>query len=371
MSSNLASLAPGQLVLADGTAFEGEIFGAQPADGVAVGEVVFNTVLSGYQEVITDPSYAGQIVAFTYPHFGNYGANEVDNESRQPFLRGVVTRDVVDLHSNWRATESIEQFLYRSGISGISGVDTRRLTRHIRSEGAMNGAFGSATEAHLASVAAAAPSTEGVDLVATVSCDSPYRVPSLGALTPWRVVTLDFGVKTTMLRRLREIAEVIVVPASTSASQIGQLNPHGIFLPNGPGDPEAVEGAVQTVRELLGTVPIFGICLGHQLLSLALGLEVFKLAFGHHGGNHPVRNLATNRVEITSQNHNFCVADSAAPGVEITHINLNDHTIEGVQSSEVPAFGVQYHPEAGPGPHDSRYLFAQFQDMLTEFHGTT
>lgn len=356
------------LVLADGSVFEGELIGAElPADGaaggVASGEVVFNTVMSGYQEVITDPSYAGQIVTFTYPHIGNYGTNELDRESSRPFCRGVIVRELARRPSNYRSESSLDAMLRRFGVCGIAGVDTRRLTRILRDTGAMPGAFGTATEAALLAAARGEPGTDGIDLVAVVTTGERYTVPSIGGTR--RIVAFDFGIKSTMLRHLSTLGGVEVVPASTSASEVLALAPDGVFLSNGPGDPAMVGYAVDTIRHLLGEVPIFGICLGHQLLCRALGGDTFKLPFGHHGGNHPVRHEATGRVEITSQNHNFCVDPTSLQGVaEVTHRNLNDNTNEGIRVLAAPAFGVQYHPEAGPGPHDSRYLFGAFAELM-------
>ena len=363
---------PGALVLADGEIFEGEVAGASPPGGVTAGEVVFNTVMCGYQEVLTDPSYAGQIITFTYPHIGNYGVAAADDESRRPFCRGVVVRDLVMTPSNWRAGDTLEAFLLRHGLSCLTGVDTRRLTRHIRSAGSMVGAFGTATESDLRAAAAAEVGTDGVDLVATVTCERPYRRPARRSdgRPPWRVCVVDLGVKTSILRRLETLAHVEVVPAGFGAEQILARRPHGVLLSNGPGDPAAVRGATETIGGLLGQVPVFGICLGHQLLAAALGGETFKLPFGHHGGNHPVRHIASGVVEITSQNHNFSVADGGAADIEVTHRNLNDGTVEGQRSRVVPAFGVQHHPEAGPGPHDSGYLFAEFDSWLGDLHGT-
>ena len=354
------------LVLADGNVFEGQLIGCDlpaPTSGVASGEVVFNTVMSGYQEVITDPSYAGQIITFTYPHIGNYGTNDFDRESARPFCRGVIVREMARRPSNHRSQSSLDEMLRRFGISGIAGIDTRRLTRVLRDTGAMPGAFGTATESELLSAARAEPGTDGVDLVATVTTNVRYTVPGAGGGR--RIVAFDFGVKSTMLRHLSNLGTVEVVPAATTADDVLALKPDGVFLSNGPGDPAMVGYAVDTVRELVGQVPIFGICLGHQLLCRALGGETFKLPFGHHGGNHPVRHEATGRVEITSQNHNFCVDPVSLHGVvDVTHLNLNDRTNEGIRVLDAPAFGVQYHPEAGPGPHDSRYLFEAFAELM-------
>jgi carbamoyl-phosphate synthase small subunit len=349
------------LVLADGTTFEGEAIGAEPPGGVTSGEVVFNTVLSGYQEVISDPSYAGQIITFTYPHIGNYGTTAHDDEAHRPHCRGVIIRDLARRRSNWRADDDLDAYLRRHGLAGIAGVDTRRLTRHIREAGAMPGAFGTADEATLKQAAIDEPGTDGVDLVATVTTAEPYMVGD----GPRRVVAYDFGIKTTILRHLSGIATVEVVPASMPAAEVLARRPDGVFLSNGPGDPAMVGYAADNIRGLLGEVPVFGICLGHQLLSTAIGGSTFKLPFGHHGGNHPVRHLADGTVEITSQNHNYAVADGTIDGVaEVTHRNLNDGVIEGMRCRDVLAFSVQYHPEAGPGPHDSRYLFAQFDELM-------
>ncbi len=353
------------LILRDGELFEGEAVGASPDDAVATGEVVFNTALSGYQEIITDPSYAGQLITFTYPHIGNYGTNVDDDESLRPRCRGVIVRELSRFSSNWRSTEDLGAMLRRCGVPAISGIDTRRLTRHLREAGAVPGAFG-ADEAAVREAVAGARSTEGVDLVATVTTEVPYVVGDDAA--PFSVVAYDFGIKTTILRRLVAAGcQVEVVPAGTAASDVLARNPDGVFLSNGPGDPAAVEGAVDIVRSLLGEVPIFGICLGHQILGLALGASTFKLPFGHHGANHPVRHLESGRVEITSQNHNYAVdVDSIPGGVEITHVNLNDGIVEGLRTRDIPAFSVQHHPEAAPGPHDASYLFEDFTDLMAE-----
>ena len=377
---------PGMLVLRDGEVFHGELLGSELSDDAAdgtsfvAGEVVFNTALTGYQEIITDPSYAGQIIAFTYPHIGNYGTVADDSESWPAACRGVIVRDLARLPSNWRSEQSLEASLREAGIAVLSGVDTRRLTRHIRDEGAMTGAFGPSESADAMSVfleaAKREPGTSGVDLVAQVTSQEPWfadeRLDLAASAAPrWKIVALDFGIKRTILRQLSQIAEVEVVPASASASDILAREPEGVFLSNGPGDPAAVPYASATVADLLGEVPIFGICLGHQILAQALGAEIVKLPFGHHGGNHPVQNCSTGEIEITAQNHNFSVAPPgiAAASFSITHLNLNDGTVEGLRAEDAPAFGVQYHPEAGPGPHDSRYLFAEFADLLESFHG--
>ncbi len=359
------------LVLADGTTFEGEAIGAVPEGGVAAGEVVFNTVLSGYQEVLTDPSYAGQIITFTNPHIGNYGVCDDDDESARPFARGVIVRELARRHSNWRSEGDLDAFLRRHGVPGIAGVDTRRLTRHIREAGALPGVFGivgdevpgAVDEATLRAAAAGARGTDGVDLVASVTTAEPYTVASTTG-SARRIVAYDFGIKRTILRHLSRLGTVEVVPASTPADEVLARRPDGVFLSNGPGDPRALPSSAAVIDGLLGEVPVFGICLGHQLLATALGGRIEKLPFGHHGGNHPVRELATGTVEITSQNHNYAVVEGSVPGAEVTHVNLNDGVVEGIRCTDVPAFSVQHHPEAGPGPHDSAYLFDRFAELM-------
>jgi carbamoyl-phosphate synthase small subunit len=356
------SLTPIALVLEDGSVFEGEAIGHIPSNGIAAGEVVFNTALTGYQEVISDPSYAGQIITFTTSHIGNYGATSADAESRGTFARGVIVRELARRRSNWRSEEDLDTMLKSHNLPGIAGLDTRRLTRLLRDSGSLRGAFGTASEKELHAAAQAETGTSGIDLVAQVTTPQSYTYGD----GKFSVVAYDFGIKTTILRCLSEIARVTVVPAGTSAEEVLALSPDGVFLSNGPGDPEMVSGATQNIRAIVeaGTAT-FGICLGHQLLSRAFDGHTFKLPFGHHGGNHPVRNLATGAVEITSQNHNFCVdPDSLAAVADITHINLNDNTNEGMRLKKHRAFSVQYHPEAGPGPHDSRYLFAQFAELM-------
>jgi carbamoyl-phosphate synthase small subunit len=362
------------LVLADGSIFEGEFIGSRPRGGIASGEVVFNTAHCGYQEIITDPSYAGQIITFTYPHVGNYGTNTADAESRGVFGRGVIVRQLARRASNWRNELDIERFLLAQQLPGLSGLDTRRLTRLLRDTGAMVGAFGpvegpdAVSTEQLAAAAQAEPGTDGVDLVATVTTPEPYRIGG----GPLNVVALDFGMKTAIGEQLAGFASVDVVPAGTSVAAVLDHRPDGVFLSNGPGDPATVDYAADTIRELLGKVPVFGICLGHQLLARAVGGRITKLPFGHHGANHPVRDETTGKVEITSQNHNFAVAaDSLAGIADVTHVNLNDGVCEGIRVIGAPAFSVQHHPEASPGPHDSRYLFDRFRNLMVDHLSTT
>ena len=360
----------GALVLADGSVFEGELIGPPASGGIATGEVVFNTALSGYQEIITDPSYAGQIITFTYPHIGNYGVNADDYESRSAFCRGVIVRDLARRESNHRSQGHLDGLLERHGIPGIAGIDTRRLTRILRDVGAMPGAFGDVSEAGLRAAAEAEPGTDGVDLVAEVTTAEPYVVPAADGAPDRLIVAYDFGIKTTILRHLTRLGRVEVVPAATSAADVLAREPDGVFLSNGPGDPEVVGYAVAEIRNLVGEVPMFGICLGHQLLGLALGATSVKLPFGHHGGNHPVKNLASGHVEITSQNHNFAIDpdsfDRLDAEVRMTHVNLNDGVCQGLEVVGERCFSVQHHPEAGPGPHDSRYLFDQFDRLMAD-----
>jgi carbamoyl-phosphate synthase small subunit len=351
---------PSVLVLADGTTFEGYAAGHLPEEGFTTGEFVFNTALSGYQEVITDPSYAGQVIAFTYPHIGNYGVTPLDDEALHPWCHGLVVRDLSPVASNWRSVGPLEGFLRQHRVPAIVGVDTRRLTRHLRAHGALPGAFGHASPDVVRDAASRARGTDGTDLVSKVSTRKSYT----GGEGDLHVVAFDYGIKTTMVEQLGSRFRLTVVPSSTSAQEVRDLRPDGVFLSNGPGDPAALADNVAVVGELVGTVPIFGICLGHQLLSTALGGSTYKLPFGHHGSNHPVQDLATGRIEITAQNHNYAVTpDSLVRGV-VSHVNLNDGVIEGVSSKADRCFSVQYHPEAGPGPHDARYLFDRFESLL-------
>ncbi|MCX5871827.1 MAG: glutamine-hydrolyzing carbamoyl-phosphate synthase small subunit [Deltaproteobacteria bacterium] len=365
------------LVLADGESFVGTAIGAT---GEKVGEVVFNTAITGYQEILTDPSYRGQIVTMTYPHIGNTGVNFEDNESVRPFLAGFIVKEHCASPSNWRQSEDLEDFLKRFNIIGIQGIDTRRLTRNLRETGAKKGII--STEDHdsgsLLGKVRDYPDIEGLDLVREVTCEKPYdwtegtwRWNSRPVSSPnkFKVAALDYGIKQNILRLLVDTgAHVRVFPAFATAEEILAYSPDGIFLSNGPGDPESVPYVVETVQNLIGKKPILGICLGHQILGLALGGRTFKLAFGHHGANHPVRRLDTGQVEITSQNHNFAV-DPATVASEcvVSHINLNDQTNEGMVHKKYPLFSIQYHPEASPGPHDSRYLFERFRKMIMDY----
>jgi carbamoyl-phosphate synthase small subunit len=367
------------LALENGLTIEGSAIGAIGAE--CTGELVFNTAMSGYQEIVTDPSYKGQIVTFTYPHIGNYGVNPDDVESDRIQASGLVVHELSPVVSNYRATGSLQSYLESEGIAGIEGVDTRMIVRILRSQGAMRCVIAhgdSLDPQELVERARAVPSMNGLDLTPLVSTAEPYRWEG-SSIGEWdyrpeasgggprrRVVAVDFGVKRNILRRLHHFGcDVTVVPATTTASQILAMNPDGVFLSNGPGDPAAVTVAIDAVRGLLGHKPIFGICLGHQILSLAVGASTYKLKFGHRGANHPVKNLRTGGIEITSQNHGFAVDPDSLPSrVEMTHVNLNDDTCAGVALNDVPAFAVQYHPEASPGPHDSDYLFEQFVAMM-------
>lgn len=352
------------LVLADGTSFDGYAAGYVPDEGVSTGEFVFNTALSGYQEVITDPSYAGQIITFTYPHIGNYGVTPLDDEAPRPWCRGLVVRELAARRSSWRSREDLEDFLVRHRVPVIVGVDTRRLTRHLRSHGALPGAFGPADPDVVARAATGARGTDGQDYVGEVTTRASYARGE-GDL---HVVAYDYGIKETMVAQLASRFRVTVVPSWTSADEVRALGPDGVFLSNGPGDPAALGALVAEIERLVGTVPLFGICLGHQLLATALGATTFKLPFGHHGSNHPVRDIASGRIEITAQNHNYAVATASLSRAVVSHVNLNDGVVEGITSSEERCFSVQYHPEAGPGPHDARYLFARFDALLRTGH---
>lgn len=365
------------LALADGKIFEGEAFGAS---GEVEGEVVFNTSMYGYQEILTDPSYCGQMVVMTYPLIGNYGVNPEDFESERPSLKGFIIKELSGIPSNWRSQGSLDQFLKDYGVVGIQGIDTRALTRHIRDAGAQQAVL-STVESDSRILAERAKNSIGLvgrDLVKEVTCKEPYfwedDGPCLGEKPiekvagdkTFSVVAYDFGIKRNILRRLTHAGcRVKVVPASTSAEEALAFQPDGVFLSNGPGDPEGVPYAIENVKRLIGQVPLFGICLGHQILTLALGGKTFKLRFGHHGGNQPVMDLKTRKVEITAQNHGFAVDDkSTLNDVEVTSINLNDKTVEGIRHKILPVFSVQYHPEAAPGPHDSDYLFREFLEIM-------
>ncbi len=364
-----------RLILSDGTHFEGLSLGAM---GTTMGEVVFNTAMMGYQEILTDPSYHFQLVTMTYPQIGNYGVNPKDFESRRIYAGGFIIREYSPVVSHWQATRSLDEYLKHYGVVGISDIDTRQLTRHLRDQGAQMGMITTSDEPFDVLIKRLKGSKQlvGRDIAKEVTTDERYDWPldeQINDAQPpaFKVAVYDFGVKFSILRALfQHGCELKVFPASTSADEVLAWNPDGIFLSNGPGDPEPVTYAVNTVKTLLGKKPIFGICLGHQILALALGAKTTKLKFGHHGANHPVRHLPTGAVEITSQNHGFIVdADSLPPGdVDITHINLNDGTLEGFRHKTLPAFSVQYHPESAPGPRDSRYLFENFIKEMKQFN---
>jgi carbamoyl-phosphate synthase small subunit len=376
------------LALEDGRYFEGESFGAS---GTSVGEICFNTSMTGYQEVLTDPSYRGQIVAMTYPLIGNYGTNLLDQESATPHVRGFVIEELSSLPSNWRSELSLDDYLKKWDIPGVQGIDTRALTRHLRTRGAMKACLSTEniTPKEATKRAAAGEGVIGMDYVQEVSTPEIYQWDPDDELSkPWtvrrgndvaasqpslppvrfRIAAYDYGMKQNILRLLRQKGfAVTVVPAATSADQVLALNPDGVFLSNGPGDPSALPYAHEAVRALMGKMPIFGICLGHQVLGFAFGGSTFKLKFGHRGANQPVKDLRTGKVAITSQNHGFAVdADSLPSNVEVTHVNLNDGTVEGMRHKEFPVFSVQYHPEAAPGPHDASYFFTQFAELIEE-----
>ncbi len=384
------------LALADGRIFDGLSFGAV---GETVGEVVFNTSMTGYQEILTDPSYEGQLVAMTYPQIGNVGVNPEDVESRGPFMKGFIVKEYTSQPSNWRATQPLHSYMEVNGVVGIQGVDTRSLVRHLRDHGAQEAAISTVTEnpEKLVAKAKASPGLIGKDLVRNVTCAEAYdwnqggwqleggykerdgakpagkRRGKGSFISPaYFVVAYDYGIKYNILRKLAEAGcRVKVVPAATPAEDVLAMKPDGIFLSNGPGDPDAVPYAKENVEKLIGKKPIFGICLGHQIMGLALGGKTYKLKFGHHGANQPVMDLTTRKVEVTSQNHGFAVdADSLKGAVEITHLNLNDNTVEGLEHRELPIFSVQYHPESSPGPHDADYLFKRFTDLMAKQKST-
>ncbi len=373
------------LALADGKYFIGKALGAV---GEVTGEVVFNTSMTGYQEILTDPSYHGEIVTMTYPQIGNYGINPEDVESHKPFLAGFVVKESCPFPSNFRSQMSLDDYLKENNLVGIEGIDTRALVRHIRTAGAQTGILSSidTDPASLVEKARQAPSIVGRDLVREVTCGEPYQAceevwqlgqgyaDSSAKPKSFKVVAYDYGIKRNILRNLTSAGcDVTVVPADTTPEEVLKLNPDGVFLSNGPGDPEPLHYAQENIRQLLGKVPIFGICLGHQLLSIALGGKTYKLKFGHRGGNQPVLDSQRQQVEITSQNHGFAVdADSLDNNqVKVTHMNLNDNTVEGIQHLALPAFSVQYHPEASPGPHDAKYLFDRFIAMMRDHKNKT
>jgi carbamoyl-phosphate synthase small subunit len=373
------------LALEDGRIFRGEGYGHP---GECQGEVVFNTSLTGYQEIATDPSYAGQIVVLTNPQIGNYGTNQADNEAARPYIEGLIVREFSAISSNWRSEQVTDEYMERYSVPVLGEIDTRALVRHLRTHGVMRGVISTETSDADALVkkARSIRKMDGTDLAKVVSTKASYTfdatdpryqgddplLPTAVDKPSLHVVAYDFGIKQNILRMLaREGCRVTVVPAQTTADEVMGLKPNGVFLSNGPGDPEPVDYAVQAIRGMMGRVPVFGICLGHQLCGLALGGKTYKPKFGHHGGNHPVRNNATGKVEITAHNHNFAVdPDSVnANDVELTHVDLNDNTLEGLRHKTLPLFSVQYHPEAAPGPHDSHYLFRDFRRMMEEWKG--
>jgi carbamoyl-phosphate synthase small subunit len=373
------------LALEDGRIFRGEGYGHP---GECQGEVVFNTSLTGYQEIATDPSYAGQIVVLTNPQIGNYGTNQADNEAARPYIEGLIVREFSPISSNWRSEQVTDEYMERFHVPVLAEIDTRALVRHLRNNGVMRGVISTqSTDVDaLVAKARAIRKMDGTDLAKVVSTKAIYHfdendplyqggdplLPTAGERPQLHVVAYDFGIKQNILRMLaRENCKVTVVPAETRAEDVLALKPNGVFLSNGPGDPEPVDYAVKAIRGMMGRVPVFGICLGHQLCGLALGGKTYKLKFGHHGGNHPVRNNVTGKVEITAHNHNFAVdPDSVnANEVELTHVDLNDNTLEGLRHKTLPLFSVQYHPEAAPGPHDSHYLFRDFRQMMEEWKG--
>jgi carbamoyl-phosphate synthase small subunit len=366
------------LALEDGTTFSGTAFGAQTECG---GEIVFNTSMTGYQEILSDPSYNGQVVCMTYPEIGNYGIAPEDVESGKIQVSGFIVKNLCPYPSNWRGGNlTLDEYLKQNNIPGIQGIDTRKLVRVLRSSGAMRGVIctGEVSAEEAVARAKKIPSMAGSDLAKVVTCSKPsvwtekahILQPKGGSFGAFKVVALDFGVKMNTLRRLVELgAEIEVLPASATAEEILAKKPDGVYLSNGPGDPEAVTYAIETVRKLIGQVPIFGICLGHQILGLAMGAKTFKLKFGHRGANHPIKNLDTGKVEITAQNHGFAVEPGTLPETvgRVTHINLNDNTIAGIRHIKYPVFSIQYHPEASPGPHDSYYLFEEFAQYARSF----
>ena len=371
-----------KLILEDGRVFEGKLIGSKSK---VFGELVFNTSMTGYQEVLTDPSYAGQIITFTYPEIGNYGCNSSDNESNESFASGIVIRNYSPLVSNFRSEESLDSFLSNRGMTGIYDLDTRALTLHLRDNGSMRAVICNDEEIDEATKELAKfPKMQGRDLASEVTCKEPYQAkqkivsefyePNNNGSSKKKVVALDFGVKQNILNKLIDFGcEVEVMPASTSAQDLLAKDPDGIFLSNGPGDPEAVSYAIDTVRTLVEKFdkPIFGICLGHQILALANGAKTYKLKFGHRGANHPVKNLSTEKIEIASHNHGFAVSKEGLPeNLAITHLNINDQTVAGIKMTDRDnVFSVQYHPEASPGPHDSDYLFQQFFDLMETSSG--